>query len=187
MSRTRWAMAAMAAVAVAVGGVANAIDDAELPSGWRTLDRGEVGTDVTVEPFQLHVHGATASREFDDYGDLLTSPGYYVVVEVSYAATDQWRSPDEFVLLDAAGREFGHPGGFGFTGSAWSAGPDIWMRGDLLFEVPEDALGTMTLELRPDLPNPLLPATLGQVEVEVTTTELPVSVADPELLPEGDR
>jgi len=176
----------MVAVAVAVGGGANAIDSNDLASGWHTVVRGESAADVVAASFQVHVHGAASSPYLDD-GELVTSPGLFVVVDVSYATEDAWRTPEEIVLVDADGREFTQPSGFGSAGSPWLAGPDIWFRGGLLFEVPADAVADLTLEVRPERPNAQLPATVVRVPLTVTTESSPLVLTYATVLAEGER
>lgn len=187
MRRGRWAVAAMVAVAVAVGGAGNAIEDAYLASGWHTVLRAEEATDVVVGPFQVHVHGATASPRLEDGDEVLTSPATFVVVDVSYSTTDAWATPEEVVLIDAEGREFVSPSGFGSDGAAWAAGPDIWLRGTLLFEVPVEALDGLSLELRPELPDAQRPATALRVPLTVSTTTEPLLLESPAVLAQGER
>lgn len=186
MRRSRWGMAAMLAAAIAVGGAANAIDDAYLASGWHTVVRGTEATDVEVGPFQVHVHGATSSSQLED-GEVLTSPATFVVVDVSYATSDAWATPEEVVLIDTEGREFVPPTGFGRDGAAWAAGPDIWLRGTLLFEVPVEAVDGLALEFRPDMPDPQRPATVLRVPLTVTVTAEPLVLEPATVLAEGER
>lgn len=185
MRRRRWAVAGMVALALAVGGAANAVDDHHLATGWHTVIRGAQAEDVTVGNFQVHVHGAVASGRLEDLD--MTSPGVFVLVDLSYATTDEWSTPEEAVLLDGAGREFTEPSGFGSAGRAWIAGPDIWYRGALLFEVPADTVDDLTLEIRPEGPVALVPATVLRVPLTVTTTSDPLPLERPTVLGEGER
>jgi len=186
--RARWGLAAMAAAAVLAGGLANAADDALLPSGWTTTVRGAEGEDVVVGNLQVHVHGATASTRVDDLDGPLTSPGLFVAVDLSYATTDAWATPEVIVLIDGDGREYSDPSNLGLSGSTWLAGPDIWFRGDLLFEVPADAVtSSLTLEIRPETAVAVLPSTIGQIPLTVTRAEDPLEIGSDTLLAEGER
>lgn len=186
MRRSRWAVAGMVAAAVAVGGVVNAAESTYLASGWHTVQRGEEGGDVTVGNFQVHVHGATTSDRLEN-GAVVTSPGTFVVVELSYATTDAWDTPEQVALLDGAGREFTEATGFGSDGRVWAAGPDIWFRGQLLFEVPAGTVADLTLEFRPEFPDPQRPATLLQVPLTVQTAHEPLTLERASALAAGDR
>ncbi|MCK0112093.1 hypothetical protein MWU75_08090 [Ornithinimicrobium sp. F0845] len=183
--RGRWAAAAMLAAAVAAGAAANAIDANFLASGWHTVQRGEEASDITVDNFQVHVHGAATSTQLEDL-EVVTSPGAFVVVDLSYATTDAWDTPEEVVLIDEAGREFSEPSGFGSAGRVWPAGPDIWSRGSLLFEVPAD-VGDLALELRPQTPDARLPSRVLRVPLTVRTNSEPLTLERPSVLAEGDR
>jgi hypothetical protein len=183
----RWALAAMVAAAVVAGGLANLVDARLLASGREVVVRGVEAEDVVVGNIQLHVHGATASPQLDDGGEVFTSPGTFVAVDLSYATTDAWGSPEEILLVDGQGRQFSTPGGFSSPGDAWVAGPDIWLRGQLLFEVPPDALDTLRLQVVPDDSEAVLPATTGLIPLTVTTAEEPLALDYPELLAEGER
>lgn len=186
MSRHRWAAAGLLVTAVAVGGVANAVEANYLATGWHTTLRGAAGADHTVGTFQVHVQGAASSRDLDD-GDVVTSPGSFVVVDLSYATTDAWRTPRDVVLIDGEGREFTPPSGFGSEADPWEAGPDIWLRGTLLFEVPQEAVADLTLEFRPEVPDARLPGTVLRVPLEVTPSPEPLVLERATVLPEGER
>lgn len=186
MRAGRWAVAGMVAVAVAVGAGANAVDDNFLASGWHTMVRGDPGADLEVGNYQVHVHGAAASPHLDDDGPV-TSPGLFVIVDLAYATTDSWHSPQEIVLVGGDGSEFTQPSGFGSAGQPWLAGPDVWFRGDLLFEVPADAVDDLALEIRPESPIAQLPATILRVPLAVSTESTPLTLEHPEVLAEGER
>lgn len=186
MRRRTGALAGMLAVALAAGAAANAIDDNFLATGWHTVVRGDEGTDATVGNLQVYVHGATASSQLDD-GDILTSPGTFLTVDVSYATTDSWHGPEDVVLIDGDGREFTEPSGFSSAGGVWQAGPDIWFRGTLLFEIPPESVDDLTLEVRLESSTVLLPTTVLHVPLTVTTTPEPLTLEDPTVLAVGER
>lgn len=186
MSRLRWAAAGLLVTAAAVGGLANAVEANYLDTGWHTTARGAEGADLSVGTFQVHVHGAASSPDLEAR-EVLTSPGAFVVIDLSYATTDAWDSPREVVLLDGDGREFTTPSGFGSDGQVWEAGPDIWLRGTLLFEVPAEAVADLTLEFRPEVPDARLPGTVLQVPLEVSPSPEPLVLERATVLPEGER
>ncbi|USQ80358.1 DUF4352 domain-containing protein [Ornithinimicrobium faecis] len=186
MRRRTWAAAAMLVAAIAVGAGANAIDANFIATGWHTVERGEEGADSTVGNFRVHVHGARTSDQLDDR-DLVTSPGAFVVVDLSYATTDAWGAPEEVVLIDGDGREFVEPSGFSSDARVWDAGPDIWLRGTLLFEVPEDTVDGLTLEFRPESPHTERPAAVLQVPLTVSTVSEPLTLETATVLAEGER
>ncbi|QDO87321.1 DUF4352 domain-containing protein [Ornithinimicrobium ciconiae] len=184
--RRRWAVAGMLAAAVAVGGAANAIDNNFLATGWHSVQRGAEATDLTVGNFQVHVHGASSSPDLED-GEVVTSPAVFVVVDLSYASTDAWNTPEEVVLIDGSGREFTEPSGFGSAAGTWEAGPDIWLRGTLLFEVPADAADDLTLEFRPDRPHIQRPAAVLRVPLTVSAAAEPLALERARVLAGGER
>lgn len=184
--RSRWAAAGMLVAAIAMGGAANAIDSNFIATGWHTEQQGQEGTDSTVGNFEVHVHGAATSTQLED-GDVVTSPAAFVVVDLSYATTNEWDTPEEVVLIDGAGREFVEPSGFGSDGRAWLAGPDIWMRGTLLFEVATDSVDSLTLEFRPVGPHAERPADILWVPLTVTPSSEPLTLVSPMVLAEGER
>lgn len=185
--RRRWGLAAIAAVALGVGALANAADNAHLATGFATVVHGSEGEDVSAGNFQVHVHGATASTEVEDLDGPVTSAGSFVVVDLSYATTDAWDQPDEIVLIDADGREYSDPSSLGLGGSPWLAGPDIWFRGQLLFEVPTDTLASLTLEFRPESVRAILPSTVTRVPLTVTPSSEPLEIGYDTVLGEGER
>lgn len=186
MRRRRWAAAAMLAAAIAVGAGANAIDANFIATGWHTVQDGQEGADSTVGNFQVHVHGATTSDRLED-SEMMTSPAAFVVVELSYATTDAWDTPEEVVLIDGDGREFVEPSGFSSDGRVWAAGPDLWHRGTLLFEVPTGATDDLTLEFRPQRPQADRPAWLLRVPLTLRPSAEPLILEEARVLPEGER
>ena len=188
MSRSRrWAVASLVALAVAAGGVANAVQDDHLVTGWHTVVRGQEAQDVLVGDFRVHVHGATASAVLDDGGDLVRSAGTWVVVDVAYASTNVWSLPWDVVLVDQEGREYTTPSGFGSGAGTWRTGPDIWFRGTLLYEVPPEAVDSLALEFRPEAVRALVPTTLGRIPLTVATTDEALTLSYTTVLPEGER
>lgn len=185
MSRLHWAAGGLL-IAAAVGGASNLVETNYLDTGWHTTLHGAMGEDNTVGTFQVHVHDATTSPDLER-GEVTTSPGAFVVVDLSYATTDAWRTPREVVLLDGDGREFSVPSAFGSDSEAWEAGPDIWLRGTLLFEVPTESVADLTLEFRPEIPDARLPGAVLQVPLEVETSTEPVVLEPATLLPAGER
>lgn len=182
----RWAVAAMVALALAAGGAANAIDDTYLASGWHTVASGTEGTDERVGNLQVHVHGAVVSTTVGD-DEPITGPGAFVLVDVAYSTTDSWFTPEPPMLIDGDGHQYTEPSGFDSAGGAWMAGPDIWYRGTLLFEVPAEAADDLTIEFRPERPVGLLPSTVLRIPLTVTTISEPLTIEYPTVLAEGER
>lgn len=186
MRSRRWPVVAMIGLALAIGAGANAVEQNHLASGWHTVARGDEGGDLTVGNLQVHVHGAVASPVLDD-DEPVTSPGSFVLVDVSYATTDSWFLPESPVLIDGDGREYTEPSGFGSAGGVWMAGPDIWYRGGLLFEVPTDVVDDLSIEFRPERTQALLPSTVLRVPLTVSLSAEPLILEYPTVLAEGER
>ena len=105
---------------------------------------------------------------------------------MSYAALDEPRLalPPSFVLRDGQGREF--PLSTRFRTTTWLVGADIWVRGELAFEVAPNALADLSLLFIPaferygplptqylEVPLELDPtAVLDETDVEIYSTTL---------------
>lgn len=153
--RRRVVVVLLALAAVALGLATNVADARLLPYGPVSVT-GDIGEDVSAFPYTFHVidaHAASAVVRTDLYepGDPIESDGVWVVVTLSYATQDKVRTPSGsgLVLRDGDGREF--PVSSRSPATPWLAGADIWVRGNLAFEVAPDSLGDLTLVLDPGL------------------------------------
>lgn len=190
----RWVMLALLVVALGVGAIANSVTENLLPRG----DIGSVvamGEDAQAYPFTVHVHSATAAETaveeglFDNVSTVGTA-GVFVIVDLSYAAHGKDRLPSGagILLRDGQGREF--PVSRRVGSGTWMAGADIWVRGDLPFEVARDSLGSLELVFMPTLqivgPMPMryvvVPLNLDPAAVVDS-----VEITDSRLLAEGER
>lgn len=153
--RRRLVVVLLAVLAVALGIATNVVDARLLPYG-PTAVTGAVGEDVAAFPYRVHVSGAQAATSVIEPGVFEQQPpiatdGVWVVVTISYATQDKVRIPSGsgVVLRDGGGREF--PVSARTSATAWLAGPDTWVRGDLAFEVAPDSLEDLTLVFDPGL------------------------------------
>ncbi|MFV0253562.1 MAG: hypothetical protein ACK5H2_09540 [Beutenbergiaceae bacterium] len=195
MSRQRALVALLLVIATAAGMLANAITSERSPFGSVRVN-ADLGEDITLPPLTIHVHGAQAAREllqwglFDEQPTPIDSAGVFVLVDISYASIERNSilSLGDVTLRDGQGREF--PLSTRVDASNWSAGPDIWLRGDLVFEVAPDSLGSLELVLEP------APDTFGPMPVRYAVVPLPLNgdevlaqaeAAEPELLDAGQR
>lgn len=144
---------ALAAVALGIG--TNVADARLLPYGSVGVT-GSVVEDIAAFPYTIHVSEAQAAssvveQTFSGPGEPIGSDGVWVVVTISYATQDEVRIPggSGLVLRDGDGREF--PVSLRSDGTAWQAGPDIWVRGTLAFEVALDSLDDLTLVFDPGI------------------------------------
>lgn len=190
----RLVVAAMAVVALGVGITTNVAESRLEPFGARG-EAGAVGEDVSAYPYTVHVTDAVVAAtlvELDWEGQPTTvgSDGVWVVVTLSYATARQSSLPSGsgVVLRASDGREY--PVSRRSPESQWMAGPDIWVRGDLAFEVAADAVDGLELVFDPVTrifgPMPVqyavIPLGLG---LDAIVPE--VEVARFEVLDEGER
>ncbi len=193
--RMRLVVAALAAVAVIVGIGTNIADARLLPWGVRGLS-GAIGEDIDVHPYQVHVNGVTVAETVVQTspisGDVteIDSVGIWVGVDRSYATVDTARTPgsSDVVLRDGQGREYAVS--YRSDGQAWLAGPDIWLRGTLAFEVAPDSLTGLVLVFDPQgkLYGPM-PVDYAVIPMEVDDVAIQPSteIVAPQILDEGDR
>lgn len=186
-------VAAVTVVAVALGIGANLVEDRLKPYGPTGVD-GTVGEDIDVFPYRVHVHDAQVATHVLDTGvfeaTTVDSDGVWVVVELSYATFDEVRSPfgSGMVVRDDRGREY--PISARADASEWLAGADIWVRGQLAFEVAPDAVDSLSLVFDPTfaLYGPL-PTTYATIPLALDGVDVVESVelTDIEVLPVGER
>ncbi|MBX9244204.1 hypothetical protein ICW40_05210 [Actinotalea ferrariae] len=136
---------------------------------------GRVGDRVPVWPGGVVVHGARAGKVADDgYGGEVRTQGVWVAVDVSFAGGDQPGPLAELRLVDAEGRTYDATDRLdhGFLGEPQPASP---VRAEVVFEVPEDALGRLTV-----VADPLYQGKLGQrAHVDVVVDEVEPAVLLP--------
>jgi hypothetical protein len=153
--RRRWVVIGLAALAVVLGILTNLADARLLPYG-PTSSTAAIGEDAGAYPFTVHVSDVQAAHTVVQCCLFETPPptetdGVWVVVTLSYATADRPRSAGGtgLVLRSGDGREFPVSNRMGSGG--WLAGPDIWVRGELVFEVAPDALADLTLVFDPGI------------------------------------
>ena len=192
--RRRWLIVGLTIAAVVLGILTNAADARLLPYG-PTANTGEIGEDIAAYPFTVYVTGAQAAHAVAECCRFepqppIRSDGVWVVVTLSYATADQPRTPTGagLVLRADDGREF--PVSPRSPASAWLAGPDIWVRGDLAFEVAPDALGDLTLVFDPgsQIYGPM-PTEYARIPLDLELGDVAdvIDLSAQEILPEGDR
>ncbi|UFU03703.1 hypothetical protein LQF12_03595 [Ruania suaedae] len=173
---------------LAAGVGVNALDERTSPSGSVSTPFS-LGEDVEVGNYRVHVHGARAAQTLEDDGELLTTAGRWVIVDLSYAAV---RSPEysaSMGLRDSQGRMYTVSNRSPVSG--WPVAPDTWMRGEVAFEVASDSVGEMTLFVWPFRRSLSEDAPVGyattRVTVEDVASEESAVLAEPELLEAGER
>ncbi|TDE91630.1 hypothetical protein EXU48_15930 [Occultella glacieicola] len=186
----RWVVTVvMLAVLVGAGLGVNALAVQAPPNGPAGV-RMSLGVDAVVHPLQLNVSGARAYETVLSEDDVpLETVGVWVLVDLSYATTDRPRGPGDFILVDERGRRYAITSRDFDT---WQASPDLWVRGTLVFEVPLDALGDLTLEswASGEGPPSDTPLPYGVLDLSVDPGAIepgPAVISEPELLPAGQR
>lgn len=186
--RVRLVTTAFLAVVVAAGVGVNHLDQHYQPAAPHRIEI-ELGEDAEVAPFQVHVHGARAVRTVTDiHGETVSTTGVWVVVDLSYATLTESKVPQQVMLRDSHGRVYQHSQRA--SRGLWMGYPDLWFRGAVAIEVPEDALGQVTVEFWPDSIYVQAPLRYGSVDVFLNPDELssePFIMDRSELLPGGER
>lgn len=137
------------AALVVAGGVAVDQSDHYQNVTRSFVTSGDAGEEVPVWPGVLVVHGARSATVLDDDWDgELTTRGAWVAVDLSLAGGDQPLLAPRFWLEDASGREFAASNRLSSASAITKAQPGSPVRGEVVFEVPRDALGPVTLIAR---------------------------------------
>jgi len=192
--RRRWVIVGLAALAIVLGIATNVADARLLPYG-PTSSTGVIGEDTGAYPFTVHVTQARAAHTLVECCRFETPPptgtdGVWVVVTLSYATADRPRGATGtgLVLRSADGREFPVSDRMGSGG--WLAGPDIWVRGDLAFEVAPDTLGDLTLVFDPgmQLYGPM-PTQYARIPLDLDPGEVldVIELSEEQILGAGER
>lgn len=119
-------------------------DDTDLVGEPYRVEAG-VGDEVDLRESRVSVERVTGSVELDDAGDLLVSPGRWVLVEYVVTATEVNTDPQLVETVDAAGRTWDQSGRGQI--SCIDGPPDVPVACAALFEVPADAVPTLALRL----------------------------------------
>ncbi len=146
------------------------------------VGQGQLGERLELWPGSVVVHAVRAARELDTSGlDVLgggsTVPptgGVWVAVDLSVAGGDQPGPSARVQLVDASGRTF-DPSDRAEASFAGRPQPGAQHRYEVVFEVPEDALGEMTVVVAERFPY--------QLGAEVRVPVDVVDVADDALVP----
>lgn len=166
----------MALIVVAAGAVASRAETWWPPTS-PFVRAAAVGEPVTVEPVRVTVHGARAATVLADGLGELTSDGSWVAVDITAAALAEPAPIMGMALRDREGREYEQTDRAtnAMVGAAFD--PLVPERGEVVFEVPADALGELTLVISPESPGRMVPR--AEAEVPLTVDE----VADEPLTP----
>lgn len=163
---SRPGLVAMAVVVVAAGAVASRAETWWPPTG-PFVRAAALGEPVTVEPVRVTVHGARAGTVLVDGLDQLTSDGSWVAVDITAAALTEPAPIMGLALRDREGREYEQTDRAtnAMVGAAFD--PLVPERGEVVFELPADALGELTLVISPDSPGRTVPRAEAEVRLTV--------------------
>ena len=186
--RTRLVTTGLLAVVLAAGVGATVLDE-----HYTAFDQQHVamdlGADVEVAPFRVHLHDAWAATTlWDNAEEPVPTHGVWVVVDLSYASIAEYEIPSHLVLRDSHGRVYEQSRRAPFA--LWAAYPDLWQRGLVAIEVPEDALGEVSLEFWPSAMTTRAPLRYGSIDLVIDPEQItvqPVVMTRAELLPGGER
>lgn len=158
------------AVTITAGAISHRAADWWPPAG-PFVAGAAVGERVEVPPVAVIVHGARAGMVLaDDLGDeQLTTDGVWIAVDVTVDALDEPSPVGEFELRDEQGRSYRQSNRMSNDMAGQAFEPGIAERGDVVFEVPWDALGALVLVVSPDSPGRVAPR---------GTAEIPLNVGD---------
>ena len=187
-TRTRLVTTGLLAVVVAAGVGANLLDENYTATGQQLVAM-ELGADVEVAPFRVHIHDAWAATTLLDRDEEpIQTTGVWVFVEMSYASIAEYEIPDHLLLRDSHGRVYEQSRRA--PHALWPGHPDLWHRGVVAIEVPEDALGEVRVEFLPASMHALAPLRYGSIDLVIDPDEIetePVMMERAELLPGGER
>lgn len=163
---SRAGLVAMTVVVVAAGAVA-ARADTWWPETRPFVAEAAAGEPVVVEPVRLTVHGVRAATVLADGLDDLDSEGVWIAVDLTAAALDRPAPISAMALRDRRGREYQasdrttNP----MIGSDFD--PLVPERGEVVFELPSDSLGRLTLVISPDAPGRTVPRAEAELPLRV--------------------
>ncbi|WP_158602899.1 hypothetical protein [Jiangella rhizosphaerae] len=160
------ALAAMIAVVVAAGAV-GARADTWWPRTGPFVDAAAAGEPVVVEPVRVTVHGARAATVLADGLDEKDSEGIWIAVDVTASALDEPAVIAGMALRDRRGREYASSNRATNPMIGTPFDPRVPERGEVVFEVPSDALGRLTLVISPDAPGRTVPRAEAEVALRV--------------------
>lgn len=159
-------LAAMIAVVLAVGVVGDRADT-WWPRTGPFVDEAAAGDRAVVEPVEVTVHGARAATVLSDGLDEKQSDGVWIAVDVTAAALDEPAAISGMALRDRRGREFASSNRADNPMIGNPFDPRVPERGEVVFELPSDALGRLTLVISPDAPGRAVPRAETEVAVRV--------------------
>jgi len=178
----RWHVLGVALVGLVLLG-AGTLLDGWLPDGEKDpaaaphVRQVEVGEPADLRTMQVQVERVRVSRELDESGTELLSPGVWVLVEYTVVATRENTSVG-FVELRDGGRVWSLVGRNGDTCQAGPPGVPVSCAA--YFEVPPDALDGLRLRLARDFSEQRFDA-LAEVDLGLTDQDAALPAGAPAL------
>ncbi|TDD65003.1 hypothetical protein E1262_26505 [Jiangella aurantiaca] len=163
---SRAGLVTMTVVVIAAGAVVSRADT-WWPEAGPFVTEAEVGEPVHVEPVRVTVHGARAATVLADGLNDLDSEGVWIAVDVTAAALDQPAGISGMMLRDRRGREYASSNRVTNPMIGSTFDPRVPERGEVVFEVPSDALGRFTLVVSPDAPGRTVPRAEAEMPLRV--------------------
>lgn len=132
--------------------------------------RGAPEERLVVEPIWVRVNDVRATTSvINDEGELDTS-GAWIVVDLTAAAVSSPEGIERLAVRDGDGREYFAASRVPNPMLDGLFEPGIPERGDVVFEVPTDALGDLTLRVMADSPH-LWPRAIGEIALQTGEVE----------------
>lgn len=165
---SRGATAAVIVLTIATGAVSNSATDWWPPTG-PFVTSGDVGERIEVPPVSVVVHGVRAGTLLVDFGadDGLTTDGVWIAVDVTAEALSEPSNIGEFALRDERGRSYRQSNRVSNDMVGRAFDPGISERGDVVFELPRDALDGLVLVVSPDAPGRVAPRAAAEVALTI--------------------
>ncbi|WP_116948700.1 hypothetical protein [Jiangella endophytica] len=163
---SRAGLVAMTVVVVAAGAVA-ARADTWWPQARPIVTGAAVGEAVVVEPVRVTVHGVRAATVLADGLDDLDTGGVWIAVDLTAAALDEPAAISGMALRDRRGREYASSNRVTNAMVGGPFDPLVPERGEVVFELPSDALGRLTLVISPDAPGRVVPRAEAELPLRV--------------------
>lgn len=159
-------------VAVLAGGVLAVEADAERWHEGPFVRSGAVGQEIPLGPGTVRVEGARAAERLDaGFGGELATGGVWIAVEVWATGGSGPLSAASFRLRDASGRTFEASSRVS-PNSPGVAQPGSPVGADVVFELPRDAAGDVTVLVSTQPDERLAPVASVDVRIEAVAVDV---------------
>lgn len=170
-------------ITIAAGAVASRAEGWWPPTAPIIRSGTADGEPVAADPVWLTVHGARAGTVLADGLEELDTGGAWVAVDITVEAMSEPSTVGEFVVRDDRGREFRQADRVANPMVNRGYDPGVPQRGDVVFEVPDDALSDLVVVISPASPGRTIPRAIAEVPVQVgDVSGDPLEVGPPQLV-----